>query len=161
MAGGIEDDRFTYDLLAIDGGPRKPNLHDLGGDEMVDDDPAPKKYEQVCAAWANGVGRLLAALVRINGSVKVWVEFVSGAPIVSKVSAMGTMIDNSSITATLIGVGEVEVEWEANTLPPMENEPISWLNSGPGTIYAQRDGTNPNKVLVFMSANLNFGLEIG
>lgn len=161
MAGGIDDDRFTYDLVALDGGPRKPNLRDLGGDEMVDDDPAPKKYEQVCAAWANGVTRMLAALARINGSVKVWVEFVAGNPTVFKVSAMGTLIDNATITPTLVATGQVELEWDENTLPPMECEPISWLNSGPGTIYAKRDGTNPNKVLVFMSANLNFGVEIG
>jgi hypothetical protein len=167
MAGGIIDNLFTYDLLAINGGPRKPNLYDLGGDEMVDDDPAPKKFEQVCAAWANSTNRTLAALTRINGSVKVWVEFVALEPIVTKVSAMGTLITNASITVTVVATGEVELEWAANTLPPMECEPISWLNDGPGAIHAKRDGTNQNKVLVFIygsswaGANLNFGVEIG
>ncbi len=167
MAGGIEDDRYTYDLPAEDGGPRRPNLHDLGGDEMVDEDPAPKKYEQPTAAWANGVDRMLAGLARINGTVRVWVQFVSGSPQIISARAMGTGVSTTSFTPTLVAPGEVSIAWSAATLPPMECDPFPALNSGPGMIYAQRDNVDPNKINIFTHnslgapANLNFTVDIG
>jgi hypothetical protein len=166
MAGGIEDGKYTYDLLAIDGGPRRPNLRDLGGDEMEDEDPAPKKFEQPTAAWANGANRTLAGLARLVGPAEVWVEFVSGAPQIVNASAMGTAVTTSTFTPTLVGTGEFSFEWPANTLPPMERQPLSYLNSGPGTIYARKDTVNPNKILVFMtnpsgvSTNFNFAVQV-
>lgn len=167
MAGGIDDGVYTYDLPPADGGARRPNLRDLGGDEVVNDDPAPKKYEQICAEWVNNTTRTLAGLARITGTVKVWVQFVSGQPVVVKVSAMGTLLDTNSIVPTLVSTGEIALTWTALVLPAMEADPIPWLNSGPGTIYARRDNVNENKVLVFttnpagVGTNLNFGVEIG
>lgn len=166
MAGGIVDGKYTYDLLVADGGPRRPNLYDLGGDEMVDEDPAPKKFEQPSADWANNIDRVVAGLTRMVGPVDIWVEFVVGAPQVINVKAMGTTIVTTTFTPTLVTTGEVTLEWPANTLPPMECAPKSWLNSGPGTIYAKRDVSNQNMIRVYMTnasgvaANLNFGATV-
>jgi hypothetical protein len=167
MAGGIEDDTYTYDLASGDGGPRRPSLHDLGGDEMVDDDPAPKKFEQPTAAWGNGINRTVAGLARVVGTVDIWVEFVSGSPQIINTSAMGTLVNTTSFTPTLTSPGVVEIAWIAGTLPPVEREPKSWLNSGPGMIYAERDGSNQYKIIVYTHdatgapANRNFGVTIG
>jgi hypothetical protein len=166
MAGGIEDDRYTYDLPLIDGGARRPNLHDLGGDEMADDDPAPQKFVQPTAALANGINRNLAGVNRMIGTARLWVVFDGADPVKTNAKGMGSQINTDSFQVLSQSTGVTTVEWGEGVLPPMEGHPSACLNDGPGMIWAKKSDVDPLQVIVFTydkdgdPANLAFNVVI-
>lgn len=148
--GGAFDDLYTYDLSAADNGPRRPDVNDLGGEGNTDLDPNPAKGEEPFAGAENEKNRAVAALCRVGGSVKIWIDFSAGLPTVVQVKAMGRAVTPASFTATLIGgaVGKISITWAPYTLPPLEAPPAvtmnDWLCGGGGKL----DVSSPNAIEV-------------
>jgi hypothetical protein len=163
MAGGAEDDLYTYDLSSGDGGPRRPDILDLGGAEIADGSPAPTKGDQWYGGQANEHGRNLAGLNRLTPSCRIFVEYTGVAFDVTSVDAMGTLVVAADFTPTSSVTGTCNISWPANTLPPMQREPHAWLTGSFGSAYAAIVSANQIQVRLRDTAalaNLSFAVEI-
>jgi hypothetical protein len=137
MAGGGKDDKYTYDLEQVDGGPRLPTAEDFGGDEMVDDpEEQPQFLVDMTAGGDNERNRNLAGLNRVGARAIVWVDFSAG-PTIIHVKAMGTKLDETTFTPTPIATGQLRISWPAWTLPAQECPPRVTMNDGPGAGHAK------------------------
>lgn len=163
MAGGAEDNKFTYALTADDGGPRRPDLADLGGADIADGSPAPTKGAQWYGGQANEHSRNLAGLNRLNPLCRIFVEYSGAAFVVVSVDAMDGDLVVGDFTPSTAGTGICDLEWAANTLPPMQREPHAWLTGSHGSAYGTIAGSNGIQVRLrdtSAAANLNFAVEV-
>lgn len=155
MAGGAEEDEYTYDLALVDGGPRRPDLADLGGEDFADNaSSAPQKGIDPYAGYYNEHARNLAGLNRLTPTARVWIEWDSGDSewIIVGAEGMGSTIDDTSFTLTPVSAGIVTVSWDAGTLPAMERKPLVRLTDDFGVAFAIV--MDPNSVRV-RTANLS------
>lgn len=125
MAGGANDDTYTWDLEEADGGPRRGDIDDLGGDEVRDRTPAPHKGAEPHAGMYNERGRHIAGLERMGASARLDIEHNGSAWVIVGIKAMGTNVTASTFTLTPVATGNMKVSWPAYTLPAQEMKPIS------------------------------------
>jgi hypothetical protein len=166
MAGGVEDGIYTYDIPLADGGPRVPDVEDLGGTEIEDGDPPPHKGAQRSADMDNVQTPTLAGLCRMNPTCRLWIEFHGGNPTVIAVDSMGTLDPLTLGTAfsfTPNATGDLTISWDNGTLPSQSRKPHVWLTDDAGFAYASYA---PNEIEVFTfdataaAADLNFAVDI-
>lgn len=138
MAGGAADGLYTYDLSTADGGPRVPDVDDLGGVEIENGDPPPHKGAERDADMDNVQTQTLTGLCRMGPFCRLWVEWDGAAYVVAAVDAMGTAVTADDFELTPIGTGVVDIEWDddPNPLPPLERTPRVQLTGGFGSAYA-------------------------
>lgn len=167
MAGGAEADEYTYDLALVDGGPRKPDLADLGGEGFADSTLAPpQKGIDPYAGLFSEHSRNLAGLNRLTPTARVWIEWSGSAWIIVGAEGMGSAIDDTSFTLTPVSTGIVLIEWDAGTLPPMERKPLARLTDDPGVAFAIVMDPNSVRVRTYnlsagpVAESLHFVLEI-
>lgn len=167
-AGGAEFDEYTYDLAVVDGGPRRPDLNDLGGEDFADNGgAAPHKGIDPYAGYYSEHARNVAGLNRLTPTARVWIEWTGAAWIIVGAEGMGTAIDDTSFTLTPVSAGIVTVSWAAGTLPPMERKPLVMLTDSTGVTFAIVMDPNSVRVRTFnlsaappVAESLNFVLEI-
>lgn len=165
MAGGANDGLYTYDLALADGGPRVPDVNDLGGNQFEDGTPPPPKGKRPHAGMFKQTNETLAGLCRIAPRAILWVEWDSGDSewVVIAVDAMGTAVTAASITPTPIATGQVRLSWANGTLPPQSRKPLVHVTDADGI---GRATAAVNQVDVFLklitntAANLSFAVEI-
>ena len=93
--GGAKDNKYTYELGAIDGSPRVPSEDDLGGSEHLDEDPAPQVGTEPTAGSNNEQVRNLAGLNRMTEKALLCVEFSGGQPVVVFAQGMSCLLYTS------------------------------------------------------------------
>ena len=149
LVGGAKDDKYTYDLLAIDGGPRPPSDDDLGGSQHSDLDPAPQVGVEPTAGSNNEQVRNLTGLNRMTEKALICVEFSGGAPVMVFAEGMGTQI-NAGVFNPMVhsGPGIVQITWPPNTLPPIQSKPRAFSNTPLYSVSADWIPNNPNGIEV-------------
>lgn len=165
MAGGANDGLYTYDLSLDEGGPRVPDVDDLGGNQFEDGTPPPPKGKRPHAGMFKQVNNTVAGRERVGPRCIVWVEWDSGESewVITAVDAMGTGVTAASFTPTPDATGEVTISWEDGTLPAQTRKPIVHVTDAPGAGYGT---AGVNELTVFLceldesAANLNFMVEI-
>ena len=135
MAGGAADGLYTYDIPLADGGPRVPDVEDLGGVDIVNGTPPPTKGADRDADMDNVQTQTLAGLCRMTPTCRVSVEY-SGSYAVVAVDAMGTAVAAGAFSFTPNGTGDVTMEWTACTLPPQTRKPRVYIPDAVGHGYA-------------------------
>ena len=135
MAGGAADGLYTYDIPLADGGPRVPDVEDLGGVDIVNGTPPPTKGADRDADMDNVQTQTLAGLCRMTPTCRVSVEY-SGNYAVVAVDAMGTAVAAGAFSFTPNGTGDVTMEWTAGTLPPQARKPRVYIPDAVGHGYA-------------------------
>lgn len=167
---GAVDNKFTYELEIADGGPRRPDLADLGGADMRDKAGSPpQKGRDPYAGLYNEHGRNLAGLNRVGWTCGIWMEWDIGASEwnVIHVAAMASdlWITEESITITPGPTGTVTLSWDEGLLPTMQRKPVVNMTDGFERGYAII--SNQVSILVRIhneagsAANANFVVWIG
>jgi hypothetical protein len=114
-------------FLTFDGGtgdagpelPRRPSTDDLGGDDKQDNNEnPPDDVEHFTAGGWNQIVKVLSALARTAAACKIEVRFSGGAPVIQRVSALGSAITTATFTPTDNGMGDTTITWPADTFPP-------------------------------------------
>lgn len=135
MAGGAADGLYTYDIPLADGGPRVPDVEDLGGVDIVNGTPPPAKGADRDADMDNVQTQTMAGLCRMTPTCRVSVEYSAGYAVVA-VDAMGTAVAAGAFSFTPNGTGDVTMEWTAGTLPPQARKPRVYIPDAVGHGYA-------------------------
>lgn len=135
MAGGAADGLYTYDIPLADGGPRVPDVEDLGGVDIVNGTPPPTKGADRDADMDNVQTQTMAGLCRMTPTCRVSVEYSAGYAVVA-VDAMGTAVAAGAFSFTPNGTGDVTMEWTAGTLPPQARKPRVYIPDAVGHGYA-------------------------
>ena len=163
MAGGAEDDTYTWDLDA----PRRADVADLGGADLEDKPGSPpQKGAEIYAGQINEHGRQLEGLNRVTPSARLWVEWTGAAWNVVGVDAMATSdkLDISSFTPASGGAGTLTITWAAGTLPAMARKPKAWCTDDAGFAFGAVTGANAIEVTISDAtdtpADLNVAVEI-
>jgi hypothetical protein len=147
LSGGAKDDRYTYDLGTVDGGPRVPDEDDLGGSEHVNEDPNPQEGVDPSAGANNEQVRNLAGLNRVNAIARICVEIDGGGnPIVVYASGMGTQITTSSFEIVVFVPGHLHIRWAENVLPPLRGKPRAFSNTSLHSVHADVLSSDPNAI---------------
>jgi hypothetical protein len=161
-----QDDTYTYDRAAADGGPYVPDEDALGGDEDADDaQNPPVQGEQWYAGKGNEIVRNVAGLNRCAWWATIWVEWDGvSAYNVTAVDCMGTTPTTASVTATPSATGVVVLSWTAGTFPAMARKPRVWLTDDQGSAYGEVTTANSITVNLVDLANtaqdVNFAVEL-
>lgn len=126
---------LTWDIAAIDGGPRRPSLEDVGGATLQDDamyppDPTTMPY----AAQLNQLQKQAAAVGEVVPALVFSVEFTAGDPIIVSASGPRTSLVIADLTPTDNGVGDTTITWPANTFPPEVAGPEVSINEDTGAL---------------------------
>lgn len=162
MAGGAADGLYTYDIPLADGGPRVPDVGDLGGVDIVDGTPPPAKGADRDADMDNVQTQTMAGLCRMTAPCEVSVEYSAGYVVVS-VDSMGTAVEAGDFEFTVNGTGDVTMEWPDGTLPPQARKPKVTIPDAAGHGYGVA-GVNEVRVRTRNDAgtatNLAFIVEI-
>jgi hypothetical protein len=160
-----QDDTYTFDRLADDGGPYVPDVDDLGGAEIADDPQnPPQKGAEPYGGMFNEVRRNVAGLNRCNWWATIWVEYDSPNYSVTAVDCMGTLPVIGDFSAATGATGEVVISWPAGTLPAMARKPHAWTTDDFG--LAGGAVTGPNEITVYVKdiagsdADMNFAVEL-
>jgi hypothetical protein len=159
-----QDDEYTYDRLAADGGPYVPDVDDLGGDELADDaQNPPNQGAEPYAGMHNEVRRNLAGVNRCTWWATIWVTYSAGYS-VTAVDCMGTLVEVASITPTSGATGVVVLSWTAGTFPGMARKPRAWLTDDHGSAYGEVTTANSITVnladLAAAAQDVSFAVEI-
>lgn len=157
--GGAVDDKFTYDLLPIDGGPRAPSEDDLGGSQHEDEDPSPQFGVEPTAGANNEIVRNVTGLNRMTEKALICIEFSGGNPVIVFAEGMGRNVLPGVFTLTHVGAGIVRITWPANTLPPIQSKPRSFSNTPLFSVSADWISGNPNgiEIRTWVSASGTLG----
>lgn len=160
---GAENDSYTWDDPEA---PHRATVEDLGGLKEDDTSLAPDKSNDPYAGEMNEVKRHVAGLNRMTSSVRLWIEFSEGDPIVVRAAGMGTGISTDDFDVSLDGGdGRVLIEWDPSLLPPLEAAPsvamneagIGWGELVAGNATAVKVST---KTLADVYTNLKFNVEL-
>jgi hypothetical protein len=122
---------LTWDIAAVDGGPRRPSLEDLGGATLEDDalyppDPATMPYAKQLNQWA----KQLEAVAAIVPFVAFSVQFFAGVPTIVAFTCprrTGVLILGTT-GVTDLGDGDTSITWPAGTFPPALLKPECTIN---------------------------------
>jgi len=137
MAGGAADGIYTYDLPLVDGGPRVPDVNDLGGVQIKNGDPPPAKGAERDADMDNVQTETLAGVVRATPTCLLSVEFSAGEYVIARLVTMGTQVEAGDFTLDNSGgTGDCVITWTAGTLPPLVGKPRVTIPDGPGFGWA-------------------------
>ena len=151
--------KSTYELALAQGGPRVPDVDDLGGCERVDfgqGPDAPDRPTMPNAPMDNLSNLMIAQREGMSPRATVWVVFIAGAPTVIAVRAMSRLLDTTSFTISLISAGLVQITWAPGVLPAASLPPRVTLNAGPGAapwgkqITGNANGVEVHTALDFM-----------
>lgn len=114
-------DTLTFDILAVDGGARRPSLADVGGGTHVDDAtyPPPKTGEDLYADEVNQWAQLIQAMGRVCPLVILSVTFSGGTPSIATCQAPGTNVVAGTFTVTDNSTGNTSISFTATDLPPV------------------------------------------
>lgn len=164
---GAPDNKYTYDIAAADGGPHKPDLAELGGEDFRDRaGSAPQKGIDPYAGFYSEHARNVAGLNRLTATALLWLEWDSGNSRwnIFAVDAMGTKVVPENFQLTPGSPGELQVAWTAGTLPTMERKPVVHVTDSFGDAYGQITGANTIVLAMRddanVAANINVCVEI-
>ena len=163
---GAPANKYTYDLEIADGGPHKPDLAELGGDDFRDKvGSPPHKGRDPYAGLFNEHGRNLAGLNRMTETAILYISWNGTEWSLDALSAMGTKVDSDSFVLNPDATGQLSIDWDGGVLPPMEHEPFVTVTGSFGRAYGATTG--PNGVVIHMqnssgsAANVNVRVAIG
>jgi hypothetical protein len=124
----------TWDILAADGGARRPSLNDVGGCELVEDaimvppTNGTQLYKLMLEQWQ----RQLYAVAKTIPSATITLDFSAGTPFIDKLMAPGTLHVPSGVGATFLltdnANGDTTITWASWRLPPFEAAPTGTVN---------------------------------
>lgn len=165
---GAPTNQYTYELEPTEeGGPHRPDLAELGGDEYRDNpSSSPKKGVDPYGGLFNEHGRNLAGINRIINTIELWVEWTGAAWTIVTVAGMASdeFLD-AKFTVTPVATGMVTVSWMAGTIPTVSRKARVVVTDDFGVGYGTL--TTPTSMVVRLkdmsnaSADLNFWIGIG
>jgi hypothetical protein len=163
MPGGAADGLYPYDLSADDGGPRVPDVDDLGGVEIQNGDPPPEKGAERDGDMDNVQTATMAGRERMGPMCRVHVEYTGGEHVIVAIDAMGNSVVAENFSFTANGTGDVTMTWAEGTLPPQARKPRVTIVDAFGFGYATQ---GVDEATVFTAdetgaaADLNFEIEL-
>lgn len=164
---GAPDNKYTYELEVADGGPHRPDLADLGGEDFRDKvGSPPKKGRDPYAGLFAETARNLAGLNRMTWTCGLWVEWTGSAWTVVHAATMASdeWLTEEDFIITPGPTGTVTLSWDPSLLPTMQRRPTVQCTDSFGRGFGTIDGAS---IIVQLhneagsDANENFVLWIG
>lgn len=115
----------VFDILAVDGGARRPDIEDVGGarlTELTGYEPS-KSGADPYADMMNQWQHLLPAYGRVVPSVGISIRFSAGTPVIDVLDAAGSNIVAADFTITDNGDGNTSIQWASTLLPSPGRKP--------------------------------------
>lgn len=165
---GAPANKYTYDLEIAEGGPHRPDLAEMGGEDFRDKvGSPPQKGRDPYAGLFSEHSRNLTGLNRMTATVKLWLKWDSGESLwsIDSISAMGTKVEADSFLLNPNATGELDISWDSGVLPPMEHAPLVIPTGSFGRAYGVID-TSTNVVIYMRDENdspadIDIYVEIG
>lgn len=163
---GASDDEYTYDRALADGGPYVPDVDDLGGDDIADNpqDAPQRDGTEPYDGLYNERGRNLAGVNRCIWWCTLWLEWDGAAWSIANIDSMGTLVEAGDFTLTPGVAGELKIEWDGGTLPPMARKPRVWATDSFGRGWGEVMAANEIDVHLHneagSGANFHFAVEL-
>lgn len=165
---GAPTNKYTYELEPTDeGGPHRPDLAELGGDDYRDNpSSSPKKGIDPYGGLYNEHGRNLAGLNRITNVVELWIEWTGSEWTIVTMAGMASddFLDGK-FAVDPVTTGVVTVSWVAGSIPTVSRKPRIVITDDFGCGYGTL--TTPTSIVVRLhdedksNTNLNFWIGIG
>lgn len=147
--------RFTFDPVIVDGAvttpAARPSVEDVGGARFADPPKNPPSHDGTLYIYddlLNQLQKQVAAMARMVPSARLTIAFSAGAPFISKLETMSSILLAADFTITDNSPGDTTISWAAGKLPPVGCDPMFSLNKGAlsGVLVAELSVPTPTSV---------------